>query len=178
MHLDCQQLKMEKLKLISVNVNGLNSPTKRSKIWSQLKNHKADIIFLQETHVKTVHSSLLRCKAIGQEYFASAKEKKRDVVIYIKNKDIQVLEEIKDPEARFIILKCKLPDESIWLLANVYAPNLGKTSFFKNLMSTLSDIAETNIILAGDFNAVPNPKLDKSRSIEGNKFPKSVLKLF
>ena len=86
---------MEKLKLISVNVNGLNSPTKRSKIWSQLKNHKTDIIFLQETHIKTVHSSLLTCKAIGQEYFASEKEKKRGVVIYIKNKNIQVLEEIQ-----------------------------------------------------------------------------------
>ena len=36
----------------SWNVKGLNSPVKRSKILTHLKNLKADIIFLQETHLR------------------------------------------------------------------------------------------------------------------------------
>lgn len=41
---------MEKLEIISVNVRGLNTPEKRKKIHSWLKESNTDIVLLQETH--------------------------------------------------------------------------------------------------------------------------------
>lgn len=38
-------------KIISWNVNGINSPVKRSKIIAKLKRERNQIIFLQETHL-------------------------------------------------------------------------------------------------------------------------------
>ena len=38
--------------IFSVNINGLNSPRKRRETFSKLQKEKADIIVLQETHIK------------------------------------------------------------------------------------------------------------------------------
>ena len=38
------------LKILTINVNGLNQPNKRSKIFNYLKTNKIDITLLQETH--------------------------------------------------------------------------------------------------------------------------------
>ena len=45
--------RMDKLqvKLISWNVRG-NGPVKRADVFQHLKLHRADIVFLQETHLK------------------------------------------------------------------------------------------------------------------------------
>lgn len=39
------------MKFISFNVNGLNSPVKLKQVIQYLKKHKADIAFIQETHL-------------------------------------------------------------------------------------------------------------------------------
>lgn len=39
------------VKIISFNVNGVLNPIKRSKILSKLKKEKAQVAFLQETHM-------------------------------------------------------------------------------------------------------------------------------
>lgn len=41
------------IKLISLNVGGLNIPEKRSQLLQSMHKNNADIIFLQETHFKT-----------------------------------------------------------------------------------------------------------------------------
>lgn len=41
------------LQLISWNVKGLGRAAKRGKVFKHLKSLSADIIFLQETHIKT-----------------------------------------------------------------------------------------------------------------------------
>ena len=55
-------------------------------------------------------------------------------------------------------------------------PMQGNKSFLKKNLEAVKEISEENIVIAGDFNAVPDPKLDKSKPIEGNKLPKSTIK--
>ena len=51
----------DEVKLMSLNVNGLGNPIKRSKVMSKLKKEKADIIFMQETHLsQQEHEELKR----------------------------------------------------------------------------------------------------------------------
>lgn len=51
----------EPVKIISFNVNGVLNPIKRSKILSKLKKEKAQIAFLQETHMnQSKHIKLKR----------------------------------------------------------------------------------------------------------------------
>lgn len=50
---------MGDLKIISLNVNGLNNVIKRKKILVEMDKNKADILFLQETHLeKQEHEKL------------------------------------------------------------------------------------------------------------------------
>ena len=65
---------MDQLKLLSLNINGLNSPAKKSKTFNYLKKQKLDIICLQETHVKRSHEAILQHKWLGDLHTASAEK--------------------------------------------------------------------------------------------------------
>ena len=72
---------MTKLKIISLNVNGLNNQIKRRKILLQLKRAGGDVLFLQETHLtKKEHSKLGK----GFIYSSSYGSQKRGVAIIIR----------------------------------------------------------------------------------------------
>ena len=65
---------------------------------------------------------------------------------------------MSDPEGRYLFLKIRFPDNVIWTLANIYAPNSGKEAFFDEMFDQLSDFAEGYLMAMGDFNAVMDPK--------------------
>ena len=50
------------IKILSLNVNGLNNPIKRKKVMTKLKKDKAQIIYLQETHLSGQESEKLKIK--------------------------------------------------------------------------------------------------------------------
>lgn len=63
--------------LFSVNVNGLNSPFKRSQCFHTLIKQKVDITCIQETHIKQKDMCLLEQSKLGKVYaLASINEKK------------------------------------------------------------------------------------------------------
>lgn len=73
--------------LYSINVNGLNSPQKRALSFRHLKNQNADIVCVQETHIKRKGIRLMEQPRLGKIYVsASYKEKKRGVAIYVKER--------------------------------------------------------------------------------------------
>lgn len=51
--------------MISWNVRGLNGPIKRAKVFQHIKLHRADIVFLQETHLKLSDHTKLRRPWVG-----------------------------------------------------------------------------------------------------------------
>lgn len=76
----------KQLKIFSANINSLNSPQKRKRTFLQLKKLQAEIICLQETHMKEHDCKLLNCKQLGQVFVACDKEKKkRGLAIYVKD---------------------------------------------------------------------------------------------
>lgn len=84
------------IKIMSLNVNGLNNPIKRQKVMTKLKKEKAQVIFLQETHLsKTEHDKL---KRYGYRnlylQFISQWEKKRGSNIDPKHDPIRTREGI------------------------------------------------------------------------------------
>lgn len=48
------------VRLLSWNIKGMGSPIKRSRIFAHLKRLKADLVFLQETHMRTKDQVRLR----------------------------------------------------------------------------------------------------------------------
>lgn len=89
---------IQTLKFSSVNVNGLNCPHKRKKIFNQLRKLNSDVICLQETHIKEKDTHLPNNKKLGVHFYASDEQKKkRGVVTYIiKELQPKLLEKTKD----------------------------------------------------------------------------------
>lgn len=67
--------------IISLNVNGLNKPIKRSKVLAQMKHQGGDIVFMPETRLsKTEHEKLAKLF-----FYSSYNSSRRGVIILILN---------------------------------------------------------------------------------------------
>lgn len=109
-------------KVISLNVNGLGSAIKRSKVIAKMKRERVDILFWQETHLSTPEHEKLKKMGYRNTFFSSYKMGRRGVAILIPNSvNFEFMSEIKDKEGRFILVKCKLDNKEVTLF-NVYAP--------------------------------------------------------
>jgi exonuclease III len=95
--------------LISLNINGLNSPTKRHRLTNWL--HKQDPTFcgLQETHLREKDRHYLRVKGWKTIFQANVTNKQAGVAILVLNKiNFQPKVIKKDKEGHFRLIKVKI----------------------------------------------------------------------
>ena len=86
------------LKVVSLNVNGLNNPMKRGKVVTKLKKEKSQISYLQETHLSDQEHEKFKKLGFKHAFYSSYKGgSKRGVIILIPNTTkFETLKEIKD----------------------------------------------------------------------------------
>jgi exonuclease III len=119
--------------LISLNINGLNSPIKRHRLTDWL--HKQDPTFccLQDTHLREKDRDYLRMKGWKTIFQANGMKKQAGVAILISNKiDFQPKVIKKDMEGHLILIKGKIFQEEFSIL-NIYAPNTRAATSIKKL---------------------------------------------
>lgn len=146
-------------------LGGLNHPVKRKKIFTHLKQLKTDIVFLQETHVRSSDNSKLMACWAGQHFHSTFQAKARGVSILVANHiSFEPNNVTADKNGRFVIVSGKLFNTKV-ILANIYAPNVDDASFFDRVFSLLQDLDSHFLILGGDFNCWLDPTLDRSSSI-------------
>lgn len=75
---------MQKLKLISLNVNGLNSARKRRHVFHWLNKQNCNVICIQEAHIKMGEEKFLVNKHLGEEFCSLMDKKRRGTIIYAK----------------------------------------------------------------------------------------------
>jgi exonuclease III len=100
--------------LLSLNINGINSPIKRHRLPDWL--HKQDPTFccLQETHLREKNRHYLRMKGYKIIFQANGLRKQARVAILISNKiDFQTKVIKKDKEGHFILIKDKISKEEL-----------------------------------------------------------------
>jgi exonuclease III len=109
--------------LISLKINGLNSPIKRHRLSDWL--HKQDPTFccLQETHHREKDRHCLIVKGWKTNFQANGLQKQAGVAILIWKKiNFQPKVIKKDKERHFILIKGKMFQEELSIL-NIYFPN-------------------------------------------------------
>ena len=93
------------LSIITLNVNGLNAPTKRQRLaeWTQKKDPY--ICCLQETHLKTRDTYRLKVKDWKKIFHAKREQKKAGVAIFISDKiDFQIKAVKRDKDGHYIMI--------------------------------------------------------------------------
>uniref|UniRef100_A0A8K9X327 Endonuclease/exonuclease/phosphatase domain-containing protein n=1 Tax=Oncorhynchus mykiss TaxID=8022 RepID=A0A8K9X327_ONCMY len=145
-------------KFVSWNTHGLNHPVKCGKVFSHLKKSKADVVYLQKTHLRMTDHSRIKQGGFSQIFHSKCHAKCHGSAILIY-RDVQFVEskEISDKNGCFVIVPGKL--------FNI--PNNDDQSFFEKIYKNLSTLQATldSIIMVGDFNT--------SRQIQTNVILKS-----
>lgn len=71
--------------MVSLNINGLNGCIKRKHISSIIAKMDADIVLLQETHLKSATPPALKTPKFQKQFLAPSSSKSRGVAILIAN---------------------------------------------------------------------------------------------
>ena len=102
------------LSILTLNLNGLNVPTKRNRVVIRIRKHEPHICCLQETHLRTEDLHRLKVKGWKQIFQANGQENKAGVVMLMSDKiDFKKMAIKRNPEGHFIILKGRIHQEDI-----------------------------------------------------------------
>lgn len=163
---------MAKVRMTSLNVNGMGNPVKRRTIFGHLRAQKADIHLLQETHSSPENGFLWAREWGGQAFFSHGSSGSKGVAILVdRDFDLQVISTIKDTEGRFLGLDVRCGGQTL-TISSIYAPTQDKPREQKEFLETVSNFLSklqcTDIVLGGDFNCITDTNLDKNRPGDGH----------
>ena len=154
-------MQYKQLKVVSLNVNGLNNKMKRARILRKIKKDNSQINYLQETHLSDQEHEKLKKMGFKNTFHSSYRGGcKRGVAILISNSlQFETLKEIRDKEGRYVLVKGKVENHLITLM-NIYAPPDSGKDFYRNIFKLLIQEAQGLMICGGDFNLTLNKNLD------------------
>ena len=110
--------------IITLNVNGLNAPTKRHRMAEWIKKQDAHICCLQETHLRLQDTYRLKMRGWKNILHANGKQKKAGVAILISDKiDLKIKKITRNKEGHYIMIKGSIQEKDITIV-NIYAPNI------------------------------------------------------
>lgn len=160
-------MSFQQYSLVTLNVNGLQNPVKKGKLFAKMKKEGHHIIFWQETHLTKKGHEKRKYPGFKNIFYSSnTKGPNRGVAILISNKiSFQFSSQIADKEGRYILIKGIL-DSKVVTLLNIYRP-LGQD---KSLIRTIFDLIVTEtsgvLICGGDWNVQLHPTLDSSNLLK------------
>ena len=117
------------ISIITLNVNGLNIPTKRHRMAGWIQKQDPLICCLQETHFRPKDTYRLKVRGCKNIFYANGKQKKAGVAILISDKTGLKIEKItRDKEGHYIMIKGSIQEEDMTIV-NIYAPNVGTQQY-------------------------------------------------
>ena len=156
------------LSVITLNVNGLNAPTKRQRLAEWIQKQDPYICCLQETHLKTGGIYRLKGKGWKKIFHANRDQKKAGVAILISDKiDFKTKAVKRDKESHYIMIKGSIQEEHITII-NIHAHNIGALQYVRQMLTSMKGEINNNTIIVGDFNTPLTP-MDRSTKQKINK---------
>ena len=125
------------ISIITLNVNGLNAPTKRHRLAEWIWIQDPYICCLQETHFTSRDTCKLKVRGWKKLFHANRNQKKAGVAILISDKiDFQMKNILRSKEGHYLMIKGSIQEEDITIL-NIYAPNTGSPQYMRQMLTTL-----------------------------------------
>ena len=125
------------LSIITLNVNGLNAPTKRQRLAEWIQKQDPHICCLQGTHLKTRDTYILKVKGWKKTIHANRDQKKAEVTILISDKiDFKTKAVKRDKEGHYKMIKGSIQDKDITII-NIHAPNIGALQYVRQMLTSM-----------------------------------------
>ena len=139
------------ISIITLNVNGLNAPTKRHRLAEQIQKQDPYICCLQETHFSPKDIYRLKVRGWKNTFHANEKQKKAGGAILISDKIDLKRKITRDKEGYYIMIKGSIQEEDITIV-NIYASNMGVPQYIRQMLTDIIGEIDSNTIIVGDFN--------------------------
>ena len=143
---------------ITLDVHGLNAPTKRHRLAEWIQKQDPHICCLPETHFTSRDTYKLKVRGWQNIFHANRDQKKGGVPVLISDKMKNML---RDKEGHYIMIKGSIQEEDIAIL-NIYTPNIGSPQCIRQWLTTLKGEIDNNTIKVGDFTNSPLTAMDRS----------------
>ena len=145
------------ISIITLNVNGLNAPTKRHKLAEWIQKQDPYIFCLQETHFRPKDTHRLKVRGWKNIFHANGNQKKAGVAIFISDKiDLKIKKITRDKEGHYIMIKESIQEEDITIV-NIYAPNIGASQYIRQTLTDIKGEIDSDTIIVGDLNTPLTP---------------------
>ena len=94
------------ISIITLNVNGLNAPTKTHRLAEWIQKQDSYICCLQETHFTSKNTYKWKLRGWKTIFHANRNQKKAGVAIRTSDKvDLKIKNSIRDKEGHYIMIK-------------------------------------------------------------------------
>ena len=148
--------------IITLNVNGLNAPTKRHRLAEWIQKQDPYICYLQETHFRSRDTYRLKVKGQKKIFHVNGNLKKAGVAILISGKiDFKIKTVTRDKEGQYILIKGSIQEDIT--VVNIYAPNIGAPQYKRQMLTAIKGEINSNPIIVGNFNTPLTPMDGSSR---------------
>ena len=143
--------------IITLNVNGLNAPTKRHRLAEWEEKQDLYICCLQETHFRPRDTYRLKMRGWKKIFHANGNRKKAGVAILMSDKiDFKIKTITRDKEGHYIMIKGSVQEEDITIV-NICAHNIGAPQYIRQMLTAIKGEIDSNIIIGGDVNTPLSP---------------------
>ena len=154
--------------IITLNVNGLNAPTKRHRLAEWIQKQDPYICCLQDTHFRLRETYRLKVRGWKKIFHANGNQKKAGEAILISDKiDFKIKTTIRDKEGHYIMIKGSIQEEDITIV-NTYTPKIGAPQYIRQMLTAIKGEIDSNTIIVGDLNTSLSP-MDRSSKMKINK---------
>ena len=154
--------------ITTLNINGLNAPTKRHRQAEWIQKQDLYICCIQETHFRPRDTYRLKVRGWKKIFHVNGNQKQAGVAILISDKiDFKIKTITRDKEGHYITIKGSFQVEDITVV-NIYAPNIGASQYIKQILTAIKGEIDSNTIIVGDFNTPLSP-MDRSSKMKINK---------
>ena len=125
------------ISIITLNVNGLNAPTKRHRLSERIQKQDPYICCLQETQFRPRDTYRLKVRGWKKVFHANGHQKKAGVAILIPDKiDFKIKTIIRNKEGHYIMIKGSIQEENITII-NIYAPNIAAPQYIRQMLTAI-----------------------------------------
>lgn len=133
------------LKILAVNVRGLNNKIKLRRVTTTLIKQHPDIVMIQETHLKRQPGPIFKTKYFGQQFHSAGSSRARGMAILFLSKVRFQMEDVKYYDrGHFIFIKGLLEHKKCTLVS-IYAPNMDQITFIQDTLEELQTFSEGGV---------------------------------
>ena len=165
------------INIFSMNARGLGSNIrKRTDVFSWIKEKKASVVCLQETHTTKDDEVNWVDEWGGTCYFSHHSNRSAGVcIMFSQGLDFILHKSIIHEEGRYIILDVTLYKQRLTLV-NIYGHNTDEAYFFQDIHQKIGTMFNTSFVFCGDWNVVQDYNIDNF-NIRYNRNPNSRAKI-